>query len=312
MRQDILDYVEFLKKNDVFLFKNYKDFYFLYDAFIKSDKVSVLFSDIDNVFFGNYNFCECNENAVFSYVSDFLNCLSADFFYDFNQNVVSGNLVYSDSIHKSQFLAIRDKETLALDEYSIDISKTLTIKDCFSMVHEFMHYLINRINMNNTYPKGLINIYDESMAIYGELLFYNYIKNKKINSDIDYVFKKRFYDAFSQGAILHDYYDAIKLVCDGKSPDDIRNFLNGDNTFDEFRSMIKNKIKSEYAHFVGTLNALNLFFNKVDICNLVDLINDNKLDEFDKFMYPNFDVNDLILRMYEFMSSINDSKYDMK
>lgn len=312
MRQNILDYIEFLKNDDVFLFQNYKNFYFLYDAFIKSDKVSVLFSDINSVFFENYNFCECSENDVFSYVSDFLNFLSADFFYDFNQNVVSGNLVYSDSIHKSQFLAIRDKTTLSLDEYSIDINKTLTIKDCFSMIHEFMHYMINRINMNNTYLKGLINVYDESMAIYIELLFYNYIKNKNLSPDIDYVFKKRFYDAFTQGAFLHDYYDAIKLVCEGKSLDDIRNFFNDDNTFDEFRTMIKNKEKSEYVHFIGTLNALNLFFNKVDICNLVDLINDNRLDEFDKYMYPNFDVSDLVLRLSGFMSLINNSECDIK
>lgn len=312
MRNDLLSYIDFLRKDDSFLFENYPKFCLLYDSFIKSDKVSLLFSDVDDVLFKDYNFINCSPDTVFSYVADFLSCISPDMFFEFNENVVSGKLVYSDSIKKSQFLAIRDKDSLSLGEYSIDISKTSTIKDCFSMIHEFTHYLINRINMNNNLPKGLINIYDESLAIYNELLFYNYIKFKNLNSDVDYIFKKRIYDDFSQGAILHDYYDAICMICDGKSVDEVRFLFNDDNSFSEFRDLIKNKQKSEYVHFVGTLNALNLFFNKVDICKLIDCFNNNDFSTFSCYVYPDFDVNELVFRLSLFMEQISNAKNDIK
>lgn len=305
MRDDLLNYIDFLRKNDYFLFENYPKFCLLYDSFIKSDKVSMIFSDVDEVLFSDYHFTDCSDDTVFSYVSDFLSCISPDIFFEFNENVINGKLVYSDSINKSQFLVIRDKDSLSLDEYSIDISKTSTIKDCFSMVHEFTHYLINRINMNNILSKGMIDIYDESLAIYGELLFYNYIKLKNLNSDVDYIFKKRIYDDFSLGANLHDYYDAITMICDGKSVDEVRTLFNDDDSFSEFNNCVKNNKMPEYVHFIGALNALNLFFNKVDICKLIDCFNNDDFDTYSCYLYPNFDVNGLVFKLSSFMRDIN-------
>lgn len=312
MREDLLNYIDFLRKDDYFLFENYPKFCLLYDSFIKSDSVSMIFSDVDDVLFNDYHFIDCSDDTVFSYVSDFLNCISPDIFFEFNENVVNGKLVYSDSINKSQFLVIRDKDSLSLDEYSIDISKTSTIKDCFSMVHEFTHYLINRVNMNKDLSKGMIDIYDETLAIYCELLFYNYIKLKNLNGDVDYIFKKRIYDDFSLGANLHDYYDAISMICDGKTVDEIKSLFNDDASFSEFRDCVKNNIKPDYVHFIGALNALNLFFNKVDICKLIDCFNSDNFDTYSCYFYPNFDVNELVSNLSNYMSDINNDKKDIK
>jgi len=232
-------------------------------------------------------------NCVYSF---FLK-ISNQFSIKFHQSFINGNIVYNENIKESQFITKRNLN-LELEQYRINITKTNTIKDCFHLIHEFTHYLINEINKNNQIDKNIINIYDEATAMYMELLFYDFIKNKMSYEEATSIIKNRLYNWFNQGYDLFSSYKAINMICNDTTYEEVIKNLNDNIFFNNFKDKVKNNKPFSYEHFIGMIIAINLYQNKINIIDLINVIKENKIDELSNILIITYNP-ELVLNYLE-------------
>jgi hypothetical protein len=305
MKNDLLEYMEFLKNKDLFLYKNYKTFNLFFESLIRNDSLLSIFSDLDGKCNSKFDYSIYDDKDILNYVYSFFNKINSDLANIFYDNVESGKLIYNNDVLKPHFKTFRDNDTLRLNNYIIEIPRTNTVKDFYCLVHEFTHYLINRINEDRSISKSVINIYDEAIAIYSELLFFDFIKNKISLDDSKRIIEERLYNCFVQGSDLYSSYNAIELICDGKSYDEVVSFLNDDVFLDDFKDKVKNKKVFPYEHFIGTISALKMYFDKVNLSDLISLINDGDIDKLSEVIGISFNTDSACSL---FINYVNDMK----
>lgn len=284
MKEDVLNYINYLKNNDNFLFENYKNLFLFFESIIMDNDLTDIVDRLENETRKKLNYKQYNEQKLLNNVFDFFNQINKQLSNEFINNVTNQKIIYDNSLNKSHFLTVRNKKTLELEKYIIEIKKTNTIKDCFEMVHEFTHYLINKINKNKKIKKSIINIYDEAIAIYSELLFYDFIRNKIDYIEAKKIIEERLYNCFTQGADLYSSYNAINLITNDKTYEEVSKFFDDDIFLDNLESKVKNNQVFPYEHFIGTIIALKLYFNKTNILDIITLINDDRINELNKVL----------------------------
>lgn len=289
MKNDVLNYIEYLKNNHNFLLSNYKDIFIFMDKLINNDNIYNHFYKIEQENNKKQNFNSYNDETILNCVYSFFLKISNQSATKFHQDFINGNIIYNEDIKHSQFITKRNTN-LELEQYIINITKTNTIKDCFKLIHEFTHYLINKINENKQIDKSIINIYDEAIAIYMELLFYDFIKNKMSYEDATKIINNRLYNWFNQGYDLFSSYKAINLICNNKTYDEVTKTLNDDIFFNNFKDKVKNNKSFSYDHFFGTIIAINLYQNRINIIDLINLINENKIDELNNILTITYEI----------------------
>lgn len=200
-------------------------------------------------------------NAIFS--------LSEDLGREFCEDVKNGKIRFiKTGIPNSQFIVTRSAITRELEDYEFSISYTGTIRDAFHVMHEYMHKLIEKINVPIDRDMVKIDIYDEGAAIFAELMLVRYLFEKypSLRDDIRKIIGMRVGNEIDGITALYETLRFISKVKAGIPEDKIKEECeNGSFSYEAICEHITSKEGgNEGVHFVGLLIAINIYNGSTD------------------------------------------------
>lgn len=304
MKKDILNYLSFLKNNDLYLYANYQKLSLLFKILISSNEIQEILDTLINT--KSESIDKFNKEDILNITTFFFNQIDENISNIFQENYKAGKILYDKNVDKAQFITKRNINTLELEDYQIQIPEKNDIEDYYTIVHENTHFSINKINENKTIDKSVINIYDETIAIYSELVFYNYSKKILPENSSSKIINERILTAFSQGQEIYDSYLAIRMILSDCTYEQLINKF-GEQFIENFEYNIINKKIYTYEHFIGTINALNLYANNISLKELFFLANQN-MEKLEEKINLKLNPNEIIATIKDLKKNINKTK----
>ena len=317
MDEYIKKYIEYLQEHHQFTINNFDTILSFSRAIIDKCDDDTYFWLINN---RNLNLSEKNisPDVITATIFNTFYSMSEDLGKEFSEDVNNGKIRFIDSgLSTSRFIAIRSATTRQLEDYEFHISYTGTVLDIFHLIHEYMHKITEKINVEKNRKKDFVDVFDEASAIFVELVLLNRLLDKypELKDDLSKIIAKRIIDEIDSITNLYAILKFIEKFNSGLSLKEIKECCEDESfSYDNICECIKSKECGNVGkHFFGLLIALNAFYTSKNLKeDFMKIVNEGRNGKFEfivsKFPKSPNEITKFVMDMNKTLAQVDEVK----